>query len=153
MYRNEIVGRNCRFLQGPQTDQREVEKIRKAISTNPPQSVTAILLNYKFDGTPFWNALHISPVRGSDGKVAYLVGVQLNANEASQGQGLRHKEAVEDADFVPPCGRIGLQHKILHNGTIGEIRVAIRSLSGSDRGLRRSLSNCKLPEAELEESE
>eukprot|EP00210_Caulerpa_lentillifera_P002162 g2076.t1 len=153
--RNEIIGRNCRFLQGSQTDRYEVEKIRRAIKANPPQSVTATLLNYKYDGTPFWNALHISPVRGSNGEIAYFVGVQLNANEANQGariDDMQPNRNVEEIEALPRCGKIGLTHQILHNGTIGEVRVAVRSLSGSSRGLRRSLSNCKLPEAELDES-
>jgi hypothetical protein len=58
-----VVGRNCRFLQGPGTDEAEVQRLRDAISADPPQPVTVTLLNYKKGGQPFWNALHVAPIR------------------------------------------------------------------------------------------
>jgi hypothetical protein len=48
-----VLGRNCRFLQGPDTDPRSVEKIRKAIEVGSDMSMC--LLNYRVDGTTFWN--------------------------------------------------------------------------------------------------
>ena len=50
---DDVLGRNCRFLQGPGTDQRTVDVIRKGISAG--DDVAVCLLNYKADGTPFWN--------------------------------------------------------------------------------------------------
>ncbi len=55
----EIVGRNCRMLQGPATDQDTVARIRTAVAAAEPISVE--LLNYRKDGTPFWNAMTITP--------------------------------------------------------------------------------------------
>ena len=65
--REEVVGRNCRFLQGPGTDPAEVQKLREGLAAERPTTVR--LLNYKHDGTPFWNHLHVSPVRDARGKV------------------------------------------------------------------------------------
>jgi len=65
--REAVVGRNCRFLQGPGTDPAEVQKLRDGLAADKP--VTVRLLNYKHDGTPFWNHLHVSPVRDARGKV------------------------------------------------------------------------------------
>ena len=68
--REAVVGRNCRFLQGPGTDQSEVQRLREALAADRP--VTVKLLNYKHDGAPFWNHLHVAPVRDARGKVSRL---------------------------------------------------------------------------------
>ena len=67
-----MLGRNCRFLQGAQTDKAEVQRMRDAMAADPPRAVTVKLLNYKVNGQPFWNALHIAPIRSADGRVSIL---------------------------------------------------------------------------------
>ena len=67
----EVLGRNCRFLQGPGTDPRAVEVIRKAVSTGA--DATICLLNYKADGTPFWNQFFIAALRDSDNCIVNYV--------------------------------------------------------------------------------
>ncbi len=69
-----MVGRNCRFLQGPGTDEAEVQRLRDAISADPPQPVTVTLLNYKKGGQPFWNALHVAPIRDAQVGAAAVQG-------------------------------------------------------------------------------
>ena len=71
--REEVLGRNCRFLQGPGTDRDAVARLRDAIAAGRP--VEAELLNYRRDGGPFWNALRIGPVADGDGPARFLVGV------------------------------------------------------------------------------
>jgi len=68
--RSEIVGRNCRFLQGPETDGDVVMQIRQALQAR--REVTAELINYRKDGTSFWNVLHISPVFNEAGRLIYF---------------------------------------------------------------------------------
>ena len=65
--RTEIIGKNCRFLQGPDTDRAAVDRIRVALKEQHDCKV--VLKNYRKDGTPFWNELTISPVRDSSGIV------------------------------------------------------------------------------------
>lgn len=77
--RDEILGRNCRLLQGPDTDPAAIAKIRNAIRAQRP-SLTEIL-NYRKDGTSFWNALMISPVGDDTGDVTRFVGVQTDITE------------------------------------------------------------------------
>ena len=72
--RDTILGRNCRFLQGPGTDPTMVAHLGKAIRAE--QSVTVTLLNYRQDRSPFWNELTISPLRDRNGQVTHYVGVQ-----------------------------------------------------------------------------
>ncbi|MEZ0494493.1 SpoIIE family protein phosphatase [Kineococcus sp. TBRC 1896] len=73
-YGRDVLGRNCRFLQGPETDREAVRRIRTALETG--DTVTELLLNYRKDGTAFWNEVVISPVRDSAGRVTHFVGVQ-----------------------------------------------------------------------------
>lgn len=72
----EIVGRNCRFLQGPETDRADVAKIRTAIERRVPIEIE--LLNHKKDGEVFWNRLLISPVFGRDGELTYFFASQFD---------------------------------------------------------------------------
>lgn len=69
--RDEIVGANCRFLQGPETDREVMRQVRQAIDS---QSEIAVeLVNYKKDGSSFWNALFISPVYNDAGELIYFL--------------------------------------------------------------------------------
>ena len=76
---DDVVGRNCRFLQGPATDPAAVDEIRRAIAER--STVTTTLLNYRKDGTAFWNQLSISPVFDGSGDLVSFVGVQTDVTE------------------------------------------------------------------------
>jgi PAS domain S-box-containing protein len=78
----EALGENCRYLQGEETDPAQVEKIRAALDAEEP--ITVDILNYRKDGTPFWNRLTIAPVRGEDGTVVNYVGFQQDATERKE---------------------------------------------------------------------
>ena len=75
----ELLGRNCRFLQGKGTDPAAVAQLREAIATG--QACTVELLNYRKDGTEFWNSVTLSPVRNDAGRVTQFVGVQTDVTE------------------------------------------------------------------------
>src|SRR5262249_27121856 len=68
---DEVMGRNCRFLQGRDTDPAAVEKLRRGIEQRRP--VQVVLRNYRKDGKTFWNDLHISPVSEVDGSVRHFI--------------------------------------------------------------------------------
>jgi PAS domain S-box-containing protein len=76
---DEVVGRNCRFLQGPDTDPTAPGQMREAIAHGQPCRTT--LLNYRKDGTPFWNQVDLSPVRDGEGVVTHYVGIQTDVTE------------------------------------------------------------------------
>ncbi len=71
--REQVLGKNCRILQGPQTDPAVVRQLREAI--NKRQEVEVTILNYRKDGTPFWNQLHLAPVFSEYHQVSHFVGV------------------------------------------------------------------------------
>ncbi|QZH74322.1 MAG: PAS domain-containing protein [Erythrobacter sp.] len=75
----EIIGRNCRFMQGPETDPRQVARIREAIRNEDVLVVE--MLNYRRDGTPFWNALHLGPIYDQNGKLLYFFGSQWDVSD------------------------------------------------------------------------
>ena len=74
--RGDILGRNCRFLQGPDTDPATVREIGDAIRTELPVKVD--ILNYRKDGEPFWNRLLMAPVRDAEGEVTYFFASQVD---------------------------------------------------------------------------
>ena len=75
----EVLGRNCQFLQGPDTDQLALEEIRAALREQRPGQT--ILKNYRKDGSAFWNSLRIAPVRDENGVLTHYVGIQTDVSE------------------------------------------------------------------------
>lgn len=74
----DVLGRNCRFLQGPGTDPATLAILRSAIREK--REVTVQLLNYRKDGSPFWNRLSITPVQDAFGAVTHFIGVQSDVS-------------------------------------------------------------------------
>ncbi len=70
----DIIGKNCRILQGADTDPTSIEEIRKIIKSGHNGQVT--LLNYRKDGTAFWNEIELSPVRDASGLITHYVSLQ-----------------------------------------------------------------------------
>ncbi|EPS68603.1 phototropin-2 [Genlisea aurea] len=96
----EVIGKNCRFLQGRDTDQKEVAKIRNAVRTGT--SYCGRLLNYKKDGTPFWNLLTITPIKDERGKTVKFIGMQVEVS--------KYTEGVSDKELRPN----GLSKSLIH---------------------------------------
>ncbi|MEO9322421.1 SpoIIE family protein phosphatase [Nocardioides sp. C4-1] len=76
---DEVVGQNCRFLQGDDTDEIGPGQLRHAIERGVPTRVT--LLNYRKDGTSFWNQVDLSPVHDAQGTIAHIVGIQTDVTD------------------------------------------------------------------------
>jgi PAS domain S-box-containing protein len=75
----EVTGRNCRLLQGPNTDRGTIARIADALRRREP--ITEVLLNYRKDGTAYWNQVSISPVFDGNGELVNFVGVQNDVTE------------------------------------------------------------------------
>ncbi len=71
---DEIIGKNCRFLQGVDTDPEAVASMRKAIKAG--QGIQLTLLNYRKDGSAFWNEIELSPIRDASGLITHYVSLQ-----------------------------------------------------------------------------
>nr|AML76925.1 putative LOV domain-containing protein [Anticharis glandulosa] len=106
--RHEVLGQNCRFLSGVDTDPTAQFQIKECIRTQQPCTVR--ILNYRKDRTTFWNLLHISPVRNASGKVAFFVGIQIDDDSKN------HETHV-------------LSPKIRHLSVGAAVKVAVRGMS------------------------
>lgn len=91
---DEIVGRNCRFLQGAATDRTEIDRLRAAVVAR--EDFSTELYNYRRDGTGFWNALNLSPVFDPDGALLYYFGSQLDVTRRREAETvLRQSQRME----------------------------------------------------------
>ena len=92
---DEVIGRNCRVLQGPLTDAGDVAQMRRAIDARV--RTTLDLLNHRRDGTPFWNRLMIAPVFDADGAVRWFVASQVDVTVERHrlAQVQQHRDALE----------------------------------------------------------
>jgi PAS domain S-box-containing protein len=71
---DEVMGRNCRFLQADDREQPALDELREALTE--ARECRVVLRNYRKDGTPFWNELYVSPVHDEEGRLTNFVGVQ-----------------------------------------------------------------------------
>lgn len=95
---SEVLGRNCRFLQGPDTDRAAVRRIRRAIDRG--EAVTVEFVNYRKDGRRFWNELRIAPIHDRDGKLLAYVGIQhdISARKRAEDREARARRHAERAN-------------------------------------------------------
>lgn len=90
----EIVGRNCRFLAGEETEPQLTAHIREAIRSHKPTLTE--LLNYRKDGTPFRNAVLIAPIFGPDGEAEFFLGSQVEVGEGAAGPSAFRQQRARD---------------------------------------------------------
>ncbi len=148
--RDEVTGRNCRFLQGPDTDPRAVSEIRNAIAAR--RDIAIDILNYRRDGTTFWNALYLSPVRDVDGGVQYFFASQLDATERKQHelhavdlqQNLERQVAVRTRELEEALRRTRLlmhevDHRVKNNLQMISAMLMMQSMSIPDDRVKETL--------------
>ena len=82
--RHEVMGKNCRFLQGPKTDKSAIAKLRAAIDERT--DISFDILNYRKDGSAFWNALYISPVSNDRGELQFFFASQLDVSDRKRSE-------------------------------------------------------------------
>lgn len=102
---DEVLGRNCRFLQGPDTRPEHIAEIRDAVREQRDCDIE--LLNYRKDGTTFWNALFISPVLDADGELVYYFASQLDVSRRRDAE-----DALRQAQKMEALGQLtgGIAH-------------------------------------------
>lgn len=82
--REDILGRNCRFLQGKETARHAVEALREAVDAR--RDIAIDILNYRKDGSQFWNGLYLSPVTNAEGEVQFFFASQLDVTDRVEAQ-------------------------------------------------------------------
>lgn len=99
----EIIGRNCRFLAGPETEEELTDQLRGAIRERRPALVE--ILNYKKDGRAFRNAVLVAPIFGSDGTLEYFLGSQMEVGDVAADFADRQAEARRRIEQLSPRQR------------------------------------------------
>ncbi|MBP2295456.1 PAS domain-containing protein [Azospirillum rugosum] len=134
----EILGRNCRFLQGAETDPDTVAEVRNALREQ--RAIAVDILNYKRDGTPFWNALFIGPVFDeSGGEQLYWFASQVDITQRRTSE-----RSMQQAQKMEAIGQLtaGLAHDFnnLLQVIAGNLELAATRTGGDDL-LKRAIEN------------
>jgi PAS domain S-box-containing protein len=119
---DEVLGRNCRFLQGTDTEPDQLTLLREAVAGG--RSALTVLTNHRKDGTRFRNAVMIAPLFGADGSVEYFIGSQMDVTDApdrAQNQRITYAGALVDG--LTPRQKQVLEYMArgLRNKQIGEL--------------------------------
>lgn len=148
--RDEVIGRNCRFLQGPRTDPQTVERIAQAIGEGG--DVACDILNYRKDGSTFWNALFLSPVRSHDGPITYFFGSQVDVSVKKEAE-LKLREANDGLEAAVAARTRDLEqaleqktallhevdHRVKNNLQLISSLLRLQTRRTGDEGVRRAL--------------
>ena len=123
----EVIGRNCRFLQGPETNPRHIKALREAIGNG--EAINVEIVNHRKDGSRFVNELHLSPIFGDDGEVRYIFGIQhdVTAREQFARDAERARRAAERANAEKSDFLAFMSHEIRTpmNGVMGTISLLL----------------------------
>ena len=130
----EALGRNCRFLQGAETDPESVAEFTAAIERAEPHVVE--LLNYRKDGRPFWNRVELAPLRDDDGTVTHFVGFQMDVTARREAE---NEVVRERADLETLLDRV--------NGLLGDVTATLMEAT-TRRSVERALVE-RLAESEV----
>ena len=163
----ELIGRNCRVLQGPGTDRANIAEVRAALTEG--RTVRRTILTYRKDGTAFWNEMNLSPVRGEDGRLLSYVGIQIDISEqirrregaanvagrgrarSGDGQEVVSRTSLEGFGVGLP-GAAPLSEKTAFTGEIKREKIEASDTSLSDNaippGIRLAFANRPMPVAQ-----
>lgn len=137
---NEILGKNCRFLQGADRDQPELKQLRTALKEGLP--FIATLRNYKHNGSLFWNELSISPVKDEDGNIINYIGVQNDVTARREAE-RRVSEfySMVSHELRTPMSSIRASLGLIDDGSAGEaspqaLRLVRIALQNAERLLK-----------------
>ncbi|WP_144185492.1 ATP-binding protein [Elioraea rosea] len=142
---DEVLGRNCRFLQGKGTDPKAVARVRRAIAAARP--VTVEMLNFRRDGTRFWNELRIAPVFGEGGVLTHFIGIQhdVTARRAAEQREARARRAAERASRTKSDFLATMSHEIRTpmNGVMGTLSLLLETeMTPEQRSFAETARRC-----------
>jgi PAS domain S-box-containing protein len=139
---SEVLGRNCRFLQGAGTDPGTVTQLRDAVRAQG--AIAVEILNYRRDGTPFWNAVFMGPVHNPEGEIIYFFASQLDVTQRRESE-----QQFRQAQKMEAIGQLtaGLAHdfnNLLHviNGSLERLvakrheRYMTAATTAAERGAK-----------------
>lgn len=138
--KEEVIGKNCRFLQGNDMKQEGLKELREALRENRPHTIT--IRNYRKDGTLFWNRLKVAPLYDSLGKLRYFTGVQEDVTTLTER--LKEKACLFNVvEILHDCNKLRVQEldEIIH-----EIPAGFRYPKNTAVYLRVGGTSCQTSE-------
>jgi len=148
--REDVLGRNCRFLQGPDTDPGAIARIQDAIEQRTDIAID--LLNYTSDGRPFWNALYMSPVSNEQGELQFYFASLVDVSERKRSEHHlaaekeRFEQAVRDRTAQLKAALDAqtmliheVDHRVKNNLQMISSLIVMQSRSIADENIKRSL--------------
>ncbi len=149
--RSEVIGRNCRFLQGPLTEEAAVQTLRDQIAARKDVSID--ILNYRKDGSTFWNALFISPVSNESGELLFYFASQLDVTDRKTSEKrirddnamfeIAVRERTQELELALETQKALLHevdHRVKNNLQMISSLLTMQSRSMSDEATRASLA-------------
>ena len=121
----QVLGKNCRFLQGEETQPASIQNIKNAIKNE--QALTETLLNYKQDGTPFYNELTLTPIHDNQGRLTHYLGIQIDASSRIRAENylINAKNKAEESARLKSEFLASMSHEIRTpiNGVMGMLSL------------------------------
>jgi PAS domain S-box-containing protein len=125
---SEVIGRNCRFLQGDDRDQPDLARLRAAVKRGEPCRIT--LRNYRKDGSLFWNELFMSPIFDLDGRLTHFVGVQTDVTASKIAEEELAQRSVQLEDMNERLTALNQQKNAFLGMAAHDLRTPLTVLQG-----------------------
>lgn len=145
--RGEVIGRNCRFLQGPETDPVTVAELREAVRAG--RDVNLEIVNYRKDGSRFWNSVFLSPVRNRTGEIVYFFGSALDVTARKAAEQAERENLKSDIHVRARELELALEqktsllhevdHRVKNNLQLISSLLLLQTRRTPDEGTRRAL--------------
>ncbi|HKK47373.1 MAG TPA: histidine kinase dimerization/phosphoacceptor domain -containing protein [Balneolaceae bacterium] len=133
--KEEVIGKTPRILQGPETDRRELDKLRYAIKNQQPGR--AEVINYKKNGEKFWTSISISPIFDTDGHCTHWIGIKRDITSQKHQQQVLNESLREKETLLSE-----VHHRVKNNLAVITSLMQLQAFNELDGKVRDKLLNC-----------
>lgn len=137
---HELIGRNCLFLRGNDTDPQAIDRIQETLTAR--RAIQIDLLMYRRDNSAFWNRMQFSPVRGADGEVSFIFITQQQADPQTRTEGMLHQRVADlEAELEEKTLLLAeVEHRVKNNLAMIGALIRLQARAAGDQVLKDRLS-------------